>query len=213
MPIWSARYGAFGTFGARKWPFLGFCRGGRSSRPYLAGQGLVRGPTHLKSPHLHPSTRSNHSPENNFSMIFLWANKRGPGDGGGHVGVGGVRTRKKIFPERAKYSLVPMIVWWKLWLRGCSQKQKSRGLLISSTRYGAFDPFWGPNMGRFWPSALVERGEGGRISATKRGNWVISSTGNFESTVLITASILVETNIWLLLGVLFPVLLGGRGVW
>ena len=76
---------------------------------------------------------------------------------------GGVRTGKKIFPEWAKYSLVLMIVRWKLWLRGCSQKQKSRGLLISSTGYVAFDPFWGPKMGRFWPSTLVERGEGGRI--------------------------------------------------
>ena len=107
----------------------------------------------------------------------------------GTWGVGGVRTGKKIFPERAKYSLVLMIVRWKLWLRGCSQKQKSRGLLISSTRYGAFDPFWGPNMGRFWPSALVERGEGGRISATKRENEVISSTDNAKSIVLITTSI------------------------
>ena len=128
----------------------------------------------------------------------------------GTWGVGGVRTGKKIFPERAKYSLVLMIVRWKLSLRGCSQKQKSRGLLISSTRYGAFDPFWGPKMGRFWPPALVERGEGGRISAMKWGNGVISSTGNVELIVLITASILIETNIWLLLGVLFPVLLGGR---
>ena len=64
-------------------------------------------------------------------------------------------------------------------------------------------------MGRFWPSALVERGEGGGISATKRGNEVISSTGNAELIVLITESILVETNTLLLLGVLFPVLLGG----
>ena len=126
----------------------------------------------------------------------------------GAWGVGGVRTGKKIFPEGAKYSLVPMIVRWKLWLRGCSQKQKSRGLLISSTRYGAFDPFWGPKMGRFWPSALVERGEGGGISAMKWGNAVISSAGNAESIVLITASILVETNVWLLLGVLFPSLSG-----
>ena len=105
----------------------------------------------------------------------------------GTWGAGGVRTGKKIFPEGAKYSLVPMIVRWKLWLRGCSQKQKSRGLLISSTRYGAFDPFWGPKMGRFWPSTLVERGEGGRISAMKRGNRVISSAGNAESKVMITA--------------------------
>ena len=65
-------------------------------------------------------------------------------------------------------------------------------------------------MGRFWPSALVERGEGGGVSAMKWGNEVISSTGNAESIVLITASISVETNIWLLLEVLFPVLLGGR---
>ena len=101
----------------------------------------------------------------------------------GTWGVGGVRTGKKIFPERAKYSLVLIIVWWKLWLRGCSQKQKSRGLLISSTRYGAFDPFLGPKMGRFWPSTLVERGEGGRISAKKRGNGVISSASNAESIV------------------------------
>ena len=130
----------------------------------------------------------------------------------GTWGVGRVRTGKKIFPERAKYSLVPIIVRWKLWLRGCSQKQKSRGLLISSTRYGAFDPFWGPKMGRFWPSTLVERGEGGGISAMKWVTGVISSTGNARSIVLITASILVGTSIWLLLGVVFPVLLGGRTV-
>jgi hypothetical protein len=105
-------------------------------------------------------------------------------------------------------------VRWKLRLRGCLQKQKSRGLLISSTRYVAFDPFWGPKMGRFWPSALVERGEGGGISAMKWGNGVIFSTGDVLLIVLITASILIETNIWLLMGVLFPVLLGsewGRG--
>ena len=65
-------------------------------------------------------------------------------------------------------------------------------------------------MGRFWPSALVDRGEGGGISAMKWGNGVISSAGNAKSIVLITALIRVETNIWLLLGVLFPVLLGGR---
>ena len=44
-------------------------------------------------------------------------------------------------------------------------------------------PVWGPKMGRFWPTALVERGEGGGISATKWGNGVISSTGNAESMV------------------------------
>ena len=80
-----------------------------------------------------------------------------------------------------------MIVRWKLWLRGCLQKQKSRGLLISSAGYLAFDPFLGPKMGRFWPSTLVERGEGGGISAMKWGNWVISSAGNAKSIVLITA--------------------------
>ena len=74
----------------------------------------------------------------------------------------------------------------------------------------AFDPFWGPKMGRFWPPALGEQGEGGGISTTKRGNEVISFTGNANSKVLITASLSVETNIWLLLEVLFPVLLGGR---
>ena len=105
----------------------------------------------------------------------------------GTWGVGGVRTGKKIFLERAKYSQVPMIVRWKLWLRGCSQKQKSRGLPISSTRYGAFDPFWGPKMGRFWPPALGEQGEGGGVSTTKRGNGVISSTANAELIVMITA--------------------------
>ena len=103
-----------------------------------------------------------------------------------------------------------MIVRWKPWLRGCLQKQKSRGLLISSTRYGAFDPFWGPKTGRFWPPALVERGEGGGISAMKWGNGVISSTGNARSILVITASILVETNVWLLLEVLFPALSWGR---
>ena len=83
--------------------------------------------------------------------------------GGRSRGVGGVRTGKKIFLQRVKYSLVPMIVRWKLWLRGYSQKQKSRGLLISSMRYGAFDPFWGPKMGRFWPPALYLVVAGGAL--------------------------------------------------